>query len=73
MLQCMCRGEFKPIIVNKIITVLGIQQVTVRDLKVYRCDGCGKEIFPKETISKLKDIQQKYYCQPADEMGQAFL
>jgi hypothetical protein len=28
--------------------------------------GCGKEIFPKETISKLKDIQQKYYCQPAD-------
>lgn len=72
MLQCMCRGEYKPNIVNKMVSIMGIEKVELKNLKVYICNGCGKEIYPEETILKFRQAQQEYYSSAPSQLSTVF-
>ncbi len=61
MIQCMCRGYYKPHTINKIMKFFGVNDLTLENLRIYQCDKCGKEIFPEKTIEKINKIQKDFF------------
>jgi len=68
----MCKGEYLPQRTNRTISILGIGSLELKDLKVYVCNRCGKEIFPEETISKVKQAQYEYASSPKNQLNPIF-
>ncbi|MCP4023677.1 MAG: YgiT-type zinc finger protein, partial [Desulfobacteraceae bacterium] len=66
-IACKGKGKFKPIDINKTFNIFGIDQVELTNLRIYKCDRCGKEIMPERTIERIKKFQSEFYNQPTNQ------